>query len=201
MIRSKTTVAVLVLGSWLASACAISNPAPPAEGGSVTDITVAQARDDEGLALSVDAASSPSVEAASIVRWGGTITRVLNRADNTTLVEIVSRPLYSGGRPIHDDRSDGRFLAEIDEFLDPQIVEAGRDMTVLGGLSERRVGKIGEAEYLFPVVAVQSYKYWKEMVVVPASHFPHWNRYPSYGRNDPLWRDWPFNPDSHPSRR
>lgn len=199
MIRSKNTAAVLVLGSWLVSACAISNPMPAADEHPVSDITVEQARDDERLEMSAEDTVSESAQSTATVRWGGTIAGVHNRADNTTVVEIVSRPLYTGGRPIHDDRSDGRFLAEVGEFLDPQIVEVGRDMTVLGELVERRSGKIGEADYVFPVVTVQEYKYWKEVVVVPTSHFSHWNKYPPYGRYDPLWRDWPFSTDRRPS--
>ncbi len=199
MIRSKTAAAAVIVGSLLASACAISEPAPTAGDQSVSNITVMQARQDERLALLDGDTTEPATGASSVVRWGGTITQVFNRADGSTVVEIVSRPLYSGGRPIHDDRSDGRFQAHIKEFLDPQIVEAGRDMTVVGTLSGRRAGMIGEAEYIFPVVSVQNYRYWKEAVVMPPNHFPHWTHYPSFGRTDPLWRDWPFNPDKRPA--
>ncbi len=200
MIRSKTTAAAVIAGSLLASACAISQPAPTAGDQSVSNITVVQARQDERLAFLEGDVPEAAPVASSLVRWGGTITQVFNRADGTTLVEIVSRPLYSGGRPIHDDRSDGRFQAEIKEFLDPQIVVAGRDMTVVGTLSGRRMGTIGEAEYAFPVVSVQNYRYWKEAVVMPPNYFPYWTQYPSFGRTDPLWRDWPFNPDKRPRR-
>lgn len=199
MIRSKNTTAIIA-GSLLASACAISQPAPTAGELTVSNVTVVQAQQDERLALSAGNTSEPAAGALSVVRWGGTITRVLNRADGVTVVEIVSRPLYSGGRPKHDDRSDGRFLAEVSEFLDPEIVVAGRDMTVVGTLAGRRTGTIGEAEYVFPVVTVQNYKYWKQVVELPPYHFPHWNHYPYFGRTDPLWRDWPFNPDKRPRR-
>ena len=201
MIRSKT--AAIIACSLLASACDISQPAPTAGDQSVSKITVLQALQDERLALLEGDNPEPSPGALSVVRWGGTITQVSNRADGTTLVEIVSRPLYSGGRPIHDDRSDGRFQAIIKEFLDPLIVEAGRDMTVVGTLSGRRAGKIGEADYVFPVVSVQNYRYWKKAVVMPPHYYPYypyWTHYPSFGRTDPLWRDWPFNPDKRPRR-
>lgn len=200
MIRSKSAIAVVIAGSLLASACALSEPAPSAGTHSISNITVVQARQDERLVMLEGDGTESVADAPAFVRWGGTITQVFNRADGTTLVEIVSRPLYSGGRPIHDDRSDGRFQAHIKEFLDPQIVQAGRDMTVVGALSGRRSGLIGEAEYIFPVVSVQNYRYWKEAVVMPPNHYPHWIHYPSFGRTDPLWRDWPFNPDKRPRR-
>lgn len=200
MTRLKIAAVAVIVGSLLASACAVSQPAPTAGEQSVSDITVAQARQDERLALLEGDTPEPVAGASSVVRWGGTITQVFNRADGTTVVEIVSRPLYSGGRPIHDDRSDGRFRAQIEEFLDPEIVAAGRDMTVVGTLAGRLSGTIGEASYVFPVVSVQNYRYWKEAVVMPPNQYPYWSHYPYFGRTDPLWRDWPFNPDKRPRR-
>lgn len=200
MNRSKIAAAAVIASSFLASACVTTQPVPTAGDTSISNVTVRQAQLDERLLLIGDTSPETAPETLSVVRWGGTITRVLNRADGTTVVEIVSRPLYSGGRPIHDDRSDGRFQAQINEFLDPRIVEAGRDMTVVGSLAGRRTGKIGEASYVFPVVSVENYQYWKEAVVMPPNHFPHWSHYPSFGRTDPLWRDWPFNPDKRPRR-
>lgn len=200
MIRSMNAIAAVIACSLLASACAINEPAPSAGELSVSNVTVVQAREDGRLAMLEDITTEPAGGDSTIVRWGGTITQVFNRADGTTVVEIVSRPLYGGGRPIHDDRSDGRFQAHIKEFLDPGIVEAGRDMTVVGALSGRLAGRIGEAAYIFPVVSVQNYRYWKEAVVMPPNHFPYWTHYPSFGRTDPLWRDWPFNPDKRPRR-
>jgi outer membrane lipoprotein len=192
------SVAVVVLCSALASACAISQPSPPAGDQVVSDITVRQAQADERLVESVTRSSQPADSALPVVRWGGTIAQVSNRADDVTVVEIVSRPLYSGGRPIHDDRTDGRFLAEINEFLDPEIVKVGRDMTVVGRLSRRQAGTVGESSYLFPVVEVDTYRYWKQVVPVQPRSFPHWNTYP-YGRYyDPFWDDWPFYPRYRP---
>jgi len=160
---------------------------------SISDISVSRAIENDQLPVLDTVVAEASSEDEPIVRWGGTIASVMNRADGSTLLEIVSRPLYSGGRPIHDDRSEGRFLALLDGFLDPEIVTAGRDMTVLGRLTGKTTGKVGESDYAFPVVLISDYRFWKPVVTVSPRHFPHWNRYPPFGHSDPFRRDWPFD--------
>lgn len=193
MIRSTIRCAMTLLCCGLINACALSQPSPPAGDATVSSLTVAAAIDDEQLAELDSIPDGDSQRAdGTLVRWGGSIASVTNRPDGSTLVEIVSRPLYRGGRPIHDDRSYGRFLALLDEFLDPEIVTAGRDMTVLGSLTGKMLGKVGESDYVFPIVAIRDYRFWKPAATLPPGHFPHWNRYPPFGHADPFRRDWPF---------
>ncbi|MGD8710609.1 MAG: Slp family lipoprotein, partial [Ectothiorhodospiraceae bacterium] len=65
------------------------------------------------------------------VLWGGTIAGVENRADST-LLEVVARPLDAEGRPDRDAASQGRFLATVKGFLDPAVFEKKRSITVVG---------------------------------------------------------------------
>ncbi len=118
------------------------------------------------------------------VRWGGTIASVDNREDGSTVLEIVSRPLTSTGRPIRNDSSDGRFFAEVNDVLDPSIIKPGRDITVTGLVGEVRDGSIGDSPYRFPVVDVDDYHYWS-----PASAR-------LYARSHRCYDDWP-----HPFQR
>jgi len=141
--------------SWFSSRLAVAAIAllglsacvTPYPQGSVSTLTLSEARD-----------APPAVPEA--VRWGGTIVSIENKADGTSSLEIVSRPLGYAGRPVRNDQSDGRFFAEIDDVVDPSIVKAGRDITVTGLVGEVRVGTIGESPYRFPVVAVDDYHYW-----------------------------------------
>lgn len=192
MIRSGPRFILSLACCALLSACAISQPAPPAGEKQLSSISVSQAIEDEQLAELETIESSQAIDSKQLVRWGGTIASVTNRPDGSTLLEIVSRPLYRDGRPIHDDRSDGRFLALVDTFLDPEIVSAGRDMTVLGNLTGKVSGTVGESIYLFPIVNVDDYRFWKPALTVQPGHFTHWNRYPPFGQADPFRRDWPF---------
>lgn len=115
------------------------------------------------------------------VRWGGSIVRTDN-ADNRTRIELVSRPLLSNARPSSaSDRTDGRFMVEISGFLDPEIYETGRLLTVVGTLQALEKGKVGEQDYSFPVVEVRSHYLWEKLPPYPYT-------YP-YGYNDP-WGPW-----------
>ena len=93
------------------------------------------------------------------VRWGGTISTVAVGQDETCL-QIVARPLDERARPRLVDRSDGRFWACREGFLDPEIYARGRSVTVVGRLTEVREGIIGERPYRFPVVRVEELVLW-----------------------------------------
>jgi len=158
---------------------------------SVSPVVVSDTADQSGATSSAAPAGGHKGQdrITRTVRWGGTIVRVENLASQQTLLEIVSRPLRSNGRPLHNDRSYGRFFALVDEFLDPQIVTADRDFTVIGSLAGRMAGKVGEADYVFPLVSINQYTYWKKPQEKSAPHFPHWNQHP-FWIDDPLWRNW-----------
>jgi len=132
-----------VLGMASLSAC-VATPAHPLQ--NLTQLNVSQV---------------PSNGAnGELVKWGGTIA-VINNSDDSTTVEIVSRPLSEWGRPIRNDQTDGRFIARINEVLDPQEVRRGMDITLLGLLTEIKDGSIGETPYEFPVIDVEKLKIWK----------------------------------------
>lgn len=128
------------------------------------------------------------------VRWGGTIVKVVNDEQGSTL-EVVARPLDRAGRPLRNDRSEGRFLADHAGFLDPEIYTPGRDITVLGPLAGTRQGLIGETRYSYPVVRVESLRYWQPRVPPPLNA-----AYPPgvYSYHDWWWHrfyhDWPHVP-------
>lgn len=119
------------------------------------------------------------------VRWGGAIDNVENRA-NETLVEIVGKELNRNGRPIEEDKSQGRFVARINGFLDPAIYAKGRLITVSGTIKEKIAKPIGEFMYSFPVVDAESYFLWQPL--------PKRSRYD----HDPFWYYDPWFPYPYP---
>ncbi|MHB1951315.1 MAG: Slp family lipoprotein [Acidiferrobacteraceae bacterium] len=96
------------------------------------------------------------------VRWGGTIASIRN-GRTRTWVEIVEQPLDGDGWPQRTDRSQGRFLARFQGFLDPAIYTAGRRITVVGNVGHRETRTIGAYSYRFPVVKVTSFHLWRPL--------------------------------------
>lgn len=123
----------------------------------------------------------------SEVRWGGELVSLTNLAEVTEL-EMVSRPLDTHGRPLRSDTSDGRFLVQIDGFLEPQSFTPGREVTVRGTLSDLHQGRIGEFPYDYPVVTASAYHLWPK--AEPVSRHPY-----DY---DPFWYDPFWSPYAHP---
>lgn len=142
-----------------------------------------------------DAPSSVSLAAArqdperhlgKPVTWGGSIAAVDNRAEETCL-EIVGRDLRESGRPQRTDRSEGRFLACVNRFLDPMVYSQGRQVTVSGTLAAVERRPVGQYPYVFPVVQTDKLHLWQ----------PEPER-PRYVEPDPFYSPWPYHPFYHP---
>ena len=102
-------------------------------------------------------AQSPERFAGNEVIWGGRIVRVQNFADHSE-VELLAYPLDSSQRPQTNDSGNGRFIAVMPGYVEPLSYPPGALMTVNGKLNGSRAGKVGEADYVFPlVVAAQSH--------------------------------------------
>ena len=153
--------------------------------GCVTSAPLAPEPDVTLSKLTVEEARQAAPVAPQTVRWGGTIVGIVNTDDNKTQVEIVSRPLQRSGRPINNDRTDGRFIAEFNDFLDPEIYTTGRDLSVIGTVTDIVDGRIGETEYRFPLLLVTDHRYWKPVPPREYYHHPIHDHY----RYDPFWRD------------
>ncbi|WP_144446140.1 Slp family lipoprotein [Halorhodospira halophila] len=157
-------VLFLVVMAWLLAGCASTVPDPVRSPPDETP-SLAQVRDD------------PGGHDGESVRWGGEIVEVRNEADATWL-EIVERPLRSGGQPRDADRSEGRFLARVEGFLEPTLYAPGREFTVAGTLDGTVKGAIGEYGYTYPVVEVAAHHLWQERAeprqVAPRPYYDPW---------------------------
>lgn len=92
--------------------------------------------------------------------WGGVIVGVQNRSDHTRL-EVVGYPLRSQ-QPQTERMTNGRFLLEVPGFLDPLDHRSGRRITARGPVARTEAGRIGEVDYLFPVMDAREYHLWPE---------------------------------------
>jgi len=127
------------------------------------------------------------------VRWGGVILDTENKQQSSWLT-IVAFPLNDNGRPQLSAQSPGRFIAIVDEFLEPLVYNSDREITVRGRLLRTETRKVGEFPYTYPVIQVKRYHLWPERPKVDPDYPPYWWYDPWY----PPYYYW--RPYHHPRR-
>ena len=113
------------------------------------------------------------------VRWGGKIISVENRKDSTW-IEILASPLNSFGLPGSNSDYEGRFIARIDGFLDPELYGKDRYLTIFGSIDSELVQKIDEHPYSYPLVRVEEYYLWSEYRTAPDQYQHYYPYYHGY---------------------
>jgi len=168
------TLAILLGLSVLASACA------PAIS--------------KGLRAQVDQAirfeeviENPGAYQGKLVLWGGVIIGAKNRREGT-LIEVLQKPTDMEQRPKDVDRSEGRFLALYDGYLDVAIYAQGRDVTVAGEIKGKRVMPLDEIEYTYPLILVKEIHLWPLKSDDRVYPYPYWH-YP-WRWYYPYWGPW-----------
>ena len=156
--------------------------------GCASNVPIEVAEPVEGSPQLLEVLQNPEAHKGELIRWGGSIASIENK-QNETWVEIVSRKLNRSGRPESSDKTDGRFLAKVNEFLDPEVYNKGRLMTFYGELAASHDGKIGEQPYSFPVVNSKMIYLWPKYHAPP--RYPLHYRYYHRSYYDPFWApDW-----------
>ncbi len=115
------------------------------------------------------------------VLWGGQILGVINNKEATT-IQVLQEPVDSDGKPTSRDASQGRFLAESQEYLDAEVYASGRRITIVGKI-KGKVGQPlaeGQREYDFPVVYIEHVYLWQKEV--PVYPYPYYYYY-----GPPVW--------------
>ncbi len=97
------------------------------------------------------------------VRWGGVIASLKNQQDETW-IELVQYRLDRRGRPVDGD-SQGRFFVKISGFLEPSEYAIGREITAVGEVTQTVTQKIGQHNYVYPVVSVSGGEFmlWNQL--------------------------------------
>lgn len=115
------------------------------------------------------------------VRWGGEIANVMNLKDST-MIEVVNLHLNASTKPKQNNESQGRFRLYYKGLLDPLIYTQGKKITAVGTVIGVEEGKIGELEYLFPVIETQNVHIWKKIKKINMYYDPlyshsYWGNY------------------------
>jgi len=128
------------------------------------------------------------------VRWGGVIVNTENK-DNTSQLIIVAFPLDDDGEPQVNDQSSGRFIAIVDDFLEPVVYSSDRMITVVGTVLGTETLDVGEFPYEYPVVHVEHSYLW------PVKVEPDYRDLPPYWWYDPWYPYYPYYYPYYPHPR
>jgi len=120
------------------------------------------------------------------VIWGGYILETVNEP-NGSLLTMLQAPLDAQNKPRSRDLSEGRFLIQTENFLDPEIYSKGRKVTVGGKVAGVRPQPLGNRLYRYPIIEAEELHLWpKETSYArPYDPYPHCRHYP--------WHCYPYS--------
>ena len=113
---------------------------------------------------------TPDVYKGEVIMLGGRIieTKASSPLSELTVLQLA---LGSSGRPVDPDQSEGRFIIQTKQLLDPAIYQKDMLLTVVGTLKGSKVLSIGDFEYSYPLVEPIEIKLWpKGMRTQPIVH-------------------------------
>lgn len=103
---------------------------------------------------------APDSYQGRILVLGGEVLKAKRLKDGTQ-IELLQLPLDKDERPIlNRQRSQGRFLAIQQDFLDPATIVAGTMMTIVGEVSKAKIEQLDDVEYRYPVLIVKHLHTW-----------------------------------------
>lgn len=86
----------------------------------------------------------------------GGIVLAAKRTSQQTEIEILHLPRKDGRISTNDRlRSEGRFLAIREEFLDPATVPPGTPVTIIGTVQGSTTKRLDETDYQYPVLEIK----------------------------------------------
>ena len=118
---------------------------------------------------------------------GGYILETQNLADKS-IVKVLQTPLGLGENPKYKDMSEGRFIILQKGFLDPEIYQKGRKITVAGIIVGKTIEKVNHfAQPCLEIESREIYLWPKDEYYYPQPYYSPWyNPFPYY------WRPYPF---------
>jgi outer membrane lipoprotein len=106
---------------------------------------------------------APGEYVGRTVMLGGTVIKGKRTKEGTEL-EVLQRPTGEEGRLTEDRlRSEGRFLAIRESFLDPASLPEGTPITVIGTVKGVTTRQLDETDYVYPVLEVKHIIDWKSL--------------------------------------
>ena len=126
--------------------------------------------------------SQPDAYVGRMMILGGYIVEAVNEPDGS-LLTVLQVPLGFGKEPKSQDLSTGRFLVKTDQFLDPELYDKGRKVTVGGRLSGIQRRPLGKIVYAYPLIEAKELHLWPKVESYRRPYSPYWYDpwyYPGY---------------------
>ncbi len=121
---------------------------------------------------------NPDAYKGIMVILGGVIVNTVNK-DDGSLLEAYQTRTSRIGEPVELDVSQGRFLIYYKGFLDPEIFQKGRKISVAGWVEGVKFQKLGDFEYRYPLLEVGEIYLWEEITASRYEPYPwHFRDYP-----------------------
>jgi len=138
-------------------------------------------RSEADKSLTVDQVSEkPDAYKGKIVIWGGEIIKTTNRKNGSTTISVLEKPLSWNEEPRVSDESAGRFLIEVQRFLDPRIFRRGRKITVAGEVIGSVTKQLGEMDYTYPLLLSKQIYIWPRATYYYDYPYPYGGYYGYY---------------------
>ena len=149
----------LLGGLLILSSCAESAHQVQRNAGNI-DVPFELARQIDTSVNFVGLKAAPADYVGRVIMAGGVVISAKRTKDQTE-IEILQLPT-EGGEPSTTDRlrSEGRFLAVREEFLDPASVPPGTPITVIGVVKGSTTRPLDDSEYTYPVLDIKHLTDW-----------------------------------------
>jgi outer membrane lipoprotein len=130
-----------------------------------------------------DLKRAPSEYIGRTVMIGGNVIKA-KRTEAGTELEVLQLPTEKEGTLTEERlRSEGRFLAVQEQFLDPASVPQGTPITVIGTVKGETTRQLDESDYTYPILEVKHIIDWKSIAAQRRrDRNPYYGSYyPPYG--------------------
>ncbi|MCA9453515.1 MAG: Slp family lipoprotein [Nitrospiraceae bacterium] len=129
----------------------------------------------------VQMVQDPSAHIGHILKVGGVVLSAKRFVDRTEVM-VLQIPLDSDSVPKWDrTKSQGRFIATQQPFLDPATLPPGTRLTIIGEVTGQASVPVDEEEKVYPVLAIQALKVWPMIPRNTYGYRPYWGTYPYWG--------------------
>lgn len=182
-------LAVLLVGL---SGCATGSSSPFS--------TNLEAQVTTGLSFS-HVVQDPFAHQGQIVKVGGVVLSAKRLVDRTEVM-VLQIPLDNDSVPKWNRiKSQGRFMATQQTFLDPATLPKGTRLTIIGEVTGQVSVQVDAEEKVYPMLVIKALKVWPAIPRTPYGYRSYWGPYPYWGSYWGSYRAFPRSSFGYYGRR